>query len=61
MQEGILRPDRQFYIKPMDIGKMRSTLKQFVREWADEGAAEREQSFAPIKAEFLKYFPNTTH
>ena len=31
-----------------DMDKARSTLKQFVRDWSVEGAAERHLSYAPI-------------
>ena len=35
-----------------DMGKVRSTLRQFAREWSVEGEAEREQSFGRL----LRYF-----
>ena len=38
---------------------MRSVIKQFVREWAAEGKAERDQSFAKILDEFFVYFPES--
>jgi hypothetical protein len=30
------------------MDKIRCTLRQFVRDWSDEGAAERKQSYKPI-------------
>jgi carnosine N-methyltransferase len=40
------------------VSKIRSTLKQFVREWSKEGQKERDCAFIPLKTEVLKYFPN---
>jgi carnosine N-methyltransferase len=40
-----------------NISKMRSTLKQFVREWAIEGKEERDQSFGPLVGALTKYVP----
>jgi carnosine N-methyltransferase len=37
---------------------MRSTLKQFVRDWTAQGKEERDQCYLPLKEEFKKYFPN---
>ena len=38
--------------------KLISTLRQFVREWSEEGAEERSQSYTPLISLFLKYFPD---
>ncbi|KAI7859077.1 N2227-like protein-domain-containing protein [Circinella umbellata] len=35
-------------VTPMDMDKVRSTLKQFVRDWSDEGKAERDATYGPI-------------
>ena len=31
-----------------DLGRVRESLKHFVRDWSDEGRVEREKIFAPI-------------
>jgi len=42
---------------PAHMSKARSTLHQIVREWSDEGRAEREKCFEPILREMTKYCP----
>lgn len=37
--------------------KVRSTLRQFVRDWAKEGQAERAASYTPLVSALLKYMP----
>ncbi|EMD36969.1 hypothetical protein CERSUDRAFT_106004 [Gelatoporia subvermispora B] len=39
-----------------DMDKLRSTLKQFVRDWSREGEAEREASYKPMKDALLEHF-----
>ncbi|KAF4576216.1 hypothetical protein EYR40_000455 [Pleurotus pulmonarius] len=39
-----------------DMDKLRSTIKQFVRDWSAEGKEEREQAYAPMKEALLKHF-----
>ncbi|KAJ8517718.1 hypothetical protein ONZ45_g5124 [Pleurotus djamor] len=39
-----------------DMDKLRSTLKQFVRDWSAEGKDEREKAYGPIKDALLKHF-----
>lgn len=39
------------------MDKMRSTLRQFVRDWSVEGAAERAQCYAPLLAELQRLAP----
>eukprot|EP01117_Protostelium_nocturnum_P013382 TRINITY_DN4987_c0_g2_i2.p1 TRINITY_DN4987_c0_g2~~TRINITY_DN4987_c0_g2_i2.p1 ORF type:complete len:303 (+),score=83.77 TRINITY_DN4987_c0_g2_i2:120-911(+) len=39
-----------------DFEKVRSTLRQFVRDWSEEGAAERKQSYDPILSEIERMF-----
>ncbi|KAF6745474.1 N2227-domain-containing protein [Ephemerocybe angulata] len=41
-----------------DMDKLRSTLKQFVRDWSAEGAAEREQCYKPLVDALLAHFPD---
>ncbi|PFH48332.1 hypothetical protein AMATHDRAFT_5912 [Amanita thiersii Skay4041] len=39
-----------------DMDKLRSTLKQFVRDWSTEGKEERDLCYQPMKDALLKYF-----
>jgi len=40
-----------------DVQKMRSTIRQFVRDWSTQGQKERDECYKPIIEEFKKYFP----
>lgn len=40
-----------------DYDKVQSTLKQFVREWSDEGKEERSISYGTILSALQKYIP----
>lgn len=44
--------------RPTDLGmdKVRSTLKQLVRDWSEEGKEEREASYRPMKDALLAHF-----
>jgi len=42
---------------PMDVEKLQSTLKQFVRDWSEVGKEEREMCYAPILQELDKLYP----
>jgi len=42
---------------PMDIEKIQSTLKQFVRDWSDTGKEERDASYSPILKELDHLHP----
>ena len=44
--------------KPQDTEKVRYVLKDLVRNWSEEGAAEREQSFGRILARVRGIFPD---
>ncbi|EGO01334.1 hypothetical protein SERLA73DRAFT_179497 [Serpula lacrymans var. lacrymans S7.3] len=39
-----------------DMDKLRSTIKQFVRDWSDEGKEEREACYKPMKDALLDHF-----
>ncbi|GJE86375.1 N2227 domain-containing protein [Phanerochaete sordida] len=39
-----------------DMEKLRSTLKQFVRDWSAEGKAERDVCYEPMKQALLAHF-----
>ncbi|XP_052248905.1 carnosine N-methyltransferase-like [Dreissena polymorpha] len=40
-----------------DMEKVKSTLKQFVRDWSDQGQHERAVCYDPVIAEVVKRFP----
>ena len=40
-----------------DMDKVKSTLKQFVRDWSEDGAEERRQCYQPIIDEILRLYP----
>ncbi|XP_063051849.1 carnosine N-methyltransferase isoform X2 [Engraulis encrasicolus] len=40
-----------------DMDKLKSTIKQFVRDWSEVGKAERDSCYAPIIQEIQKQFP----
>ncbi|TFL07343.1 N2227-domain-containing protein [Pterulicium gracile] len=46
--------------KPLeaDLDKLRSTLKQLVRDWSTEGEDERKASYGPMKDALLAHFVN---
>eukprot|EP01017_Pseudomicrothorax_dubius_P051369 TRINITY_DN987_c0_g1_i3.p1 TRINITY_DN987_c0_g1~~TRINITY_DN987_c0_g1_i3.p1 ORF type:complete len:422 (+),score=109.32 TRINITY_DN987_c0_g1_i3:115-1266(+) len=47
-----------FKIPPKDISKMRTTLKQFVRDWSAKGKAERDMCYKPIIDTLIQHFPD---
>ncbi|KAF9462245.1 N2227-like protein [Collybia nuda] len=40
------------------MDKLRSTLKQFVRDWSEEGKAERNMCYEPMKDALVQHFSN---
>ena len=50
---------------PIDLEKAGSTIRQFYRDWSEEGAEERSDSYTPIKAALSQNFqnipPNSRH
>jgi carnosine N-methyltransferase len=44
-------------VKPEDMEKVYSTLKQFVRDWGSEGAFERDKCYGPILEELERLYP----
>jgi carnosine N-methyltransferase len=40
----------------LDMDKIRCTLRQFVRDWSDDGAGERKQCYAPITDALQSYY-----
>lgn len=47
---------KPIYATNMDMDKIQSTLKQFVRDWSEEGAKERETCYRPILDEIEDRF-----
>ncbi|PWN97760.1 N2227-domain-containing protein [Tilletiopsis washingtonensis] len=41
-------PRRRRRVADQDLDKIRSTIKQLVRDWSDEGNAEREAAYGPV-------------
>ncbi len=56
MPNGEMQTEPMF-VSDKDVIKMRSTLKQFVREWSEEGQPERDCCFKPIIEEVRRNFP----
>lgn len=40
-----------------DMEKVKTTLKQFVRDWSSAGHAERKACYEPVIAEVMNRFP----
>merc|ERR1719440_1553968 len=47
------------HVASRNSSKVRSTLRQFVRDWAAEGEAERQASYAPLIEALWKRWPAT--
>ena len=47
-------------VTSMDLDKVKTTIKQFVRDWAQEGEQERLVCYAPIIEEVKRRFPVDT-
>ncbi len=48
-----VRPSSTF-----DMDKLKSTIKQFVRDWSEVGQAERDSCYQPIIQEIQRLFPS---
>ncbi|XP_028270120.1 carnosine N-methyltransferase isoform X2 [Parambassis ranga] len=44
-----------------DMDKLKSTIKQFVRDWSETGQAERDSCYKPIIQEIMRIFPSDQH
>lgn len=56
-------PDGKVQMEPLEIpyknsSKVRSTLRQIVRDWSAEGEVERNLCYAPIIQELIRIFPD---
>ncbi|CAG8485634.1 2063_t:CDS:10 [Ambispora gerdemannii] len=47
-------------ITDFDMDKLRSTIKQFVRDWAEEGKVERDAVYLPLINEINEFFKEVT-
>ena len=47
-------------VTSMDMDKVKTTIKQFVRDWSKDGEQERLVCYAPIIDEVQRRFPITT-
>uniref|UniRef100_A0A915HT62 carnosine N-methyltransferase n=1 Tax=Romanomermis culicivorax TaxID=13658 RepID=A0A915HT62_ROMCU len=45
-------------VSEFNMEKLRSTLKQFVRDWAEEGKEERESCYTPVLEDLKQLFPD---
>ncbi|XP_033869820.1 carnosine N-methyltransferase isoform X1 [Acipenser ruthenus] len=50
-----IRPSSTF-----DMDKLKSTIKQFVRDWSEIGKSERDTCYQPLINEILRIFPKDT-
>ncbi|KAJ3848069.1 N2227-domain-containing protein [Lentinula lateritia] len=55
-QPHSLQSPKEYKPTEFDMDKLRSTLKQFVRDWSAEGQEERETSYGPMKDALLAHF-----
>merc|ERR1719326_472126 len=46
--------------KPMDMDKVKSTLRQCIRDWSEVGEPERNMCYAPILKALKEFFPDET-
>ncbi|KAK7052931.1 hypothetical protein VNI00_004251 [Paramarasmius palmivorus] len=53
---GSSRRSKKYKPNEGDMDKLRSTLKQFVRDWSEEGTEERETAYKPMKDALLAHF-----
>ncbi|KAL0945887.1 hypothetical protein HGRIS_012171 [Hohenbuehelia grisea] len=50
------RRPKRYKPTDFDMDKLRSTLKQFVRDWSSEGKDERDKAYEPMKEALLAHF-----
>ncbi|KAL1745155.1 N2227-like protein-domain-containing protein [Schizophyllum fasciatum] len=50
------RKRRRYKPTEFDMDKLRSTLKQLVRDWSEEGREERALAYEPMKAALIEHF-----
>ncbi|KAG7490544.1 hypothetical protein JOB18_037772 [Solea senegalensis] len=52
------RKVRPSFTSTFDMDKLKSTIKQFVRDWSEAGQAERESCYLPIIQQIQRLFPS---
>ncbi|KAG1719874.1 N2227-domain-containing protein [Suillus lakei] len=52
----VSKQQRKYKPTDFDMDKLRSTLKQFVRDWSQEGKEERETCYTPMKDALVAHF-----
>ncbi|KAG1896609.1 N2227-domain-containing protein [Suillus fuscotomentosus] len=53
---NVSQHQRKYKPTDFDMDKLRSTLKQFVRDWSQEGKEERETCYMPMKDALVAHF-----
>lgn len=53
-KDGVSHPASEF-----DMDKVKGTLKQVVRDWSSDGAAERQQCYQPVIDQIIELFPES--
>ncbi|KAF8179881.1 N2227-domain-containing protein [Pholiota molesta] len=57
---GSSKRDRKNRPTEFDMDKLRSTMKQLVRDWSEEGLPEREASYKPMKDALIRHFSHVS-
>ncbi|KAG2129167.1 N2227-domain-containing protein [Suillus bovinus] len=55
-RRAVSQYQRKYKPTDFDMDKLRSTLKQFVRDWSQEGKEERDTCYTPIKDALVAHF-----
>ncbi len=55
--DGTFEIPQGYQPQERNVSKVRSTLRQYVREWSSEGAEERSQCFTPLIEGLKRYLP----
>jgi len=53
----VMNVPKDHRVASRNSSKVRSTLRQFVRDWAKEGKAERDANYSPMIKALLQYLP----
>ncbi|VDD87008.1 unnamed protein product [Enterobius vermicularis] len=58
MREAMKRAQTTWCVSEHYMSKVRSTLKQFVRDWSNEGASERRACYSNVTEALCAHFPD---
>ncbi|KAK7933880.1 hypothetical protein WMY93_004776 [Mugilogobius chulae] len=58
IEYGDREDPRRCLSSTFDMDKLKSTIKQFVRDWSETGQAERDSCYQPIIQEIQRLFPS---